>query len=77
MDVGDLARGGVCGVDLVVLAARRPQDGPPLRVVQDPQGELAVVVVDLAHPCGRVKVDGEEVSVVGLTDEQLRRISGK
>ena len=57
---------GVADVDLRVLAAGRPHHGPALQVILDVQGELAVVVVDLAHAGALVKVYGEQVPVVCL-----------
>lgn len=57
---------GVADVDLGVLAAGGPDQRPAQRVVLDVQGELPVVVVDLAHPGALVEVDGQQVPVVSL-----------
>ena len=57
---------GVADVDLGVLAAGGPDQGPAQRVVLDPQCELAVVILDLPHHGARVKVNGEQIPVVSL-----------
>lgn len=53
-------------IDSVQPAAGGPEAGPARWVVQNPEGELAVVIVDLFCTCHAVKVQGEEVSVVDL-----------
>lgn len=47
-------------------AAGEPQEGAAHLVIDDPQGELAVVVVDLFCPDVPVVVDGQEVSPMDL-----------
>ena len=76
VDGGEQASAGVADVDLRVLAARRPDHGPALRVVLDVQRELAVVVVDLAHAGALVEVYGEQVPVVSLGREGGREGGG-
>jgi len=66
--------GRVADVHLGVLAAGRPDHGPAQRVVLDVEGELPVVVVDLAHPGALVEVDGQQVPVVCL-EEHHQNIS--
>lgn len=63
---------GVGHVDPIQPAARRPEAGPPCLVVQDPEGELAVVIVDLLCACDSVKVQRQEVPVVDLGKGQER-----
>lgn len=70
MDGGQQAAASVADVDLGVLAAGGPDQRAAERVVLDVQGELPVVVVDLAHPGALVKVDGQQVPVVSLGKEK-------
>ena len=53
-------------VDGCQAAAGEPEEGAAHLVVNDPQGELAVVIVDLLCPDIAVVVDGQEVSSMHL-----------
>lgn len=61
-----MAPWGVGHIDAVQPAAGGPEAGPPCLVVQDPESEFAVVIVDLLCACHAVKVQGQEVPVVNL-----------
>lgn len=66
LQADQLSSGGVGHVDHRQAAARQPHGRPALGVVHDAQRELAVVVVDLLRARVAVKVDGEEVTPMGL-----------
>lgn len=63
-----MAPRGVRHVDAVQPAAGGPEAGPPCLVIQNAEGELAVVVVDLLRACHTVKVQRQEVPVVNLEE---------
>lgn len=65
LDAAHQPRRSVGHVHLVVLA-RGPEHRPPQRVVLNPEGEFAVVVVNLPNARGLVEIDGQHVSIVSL-----------
>lgn len=63
---GDKASWRVCDINLVVFATGGPQDGTAHWVIEDPECKFAMVIIDLAHSCGLVKVYGQQISVMSL-----------